>query len=72
MCVNFPLPRFCGVCGERSRSLILDTVTGTVTGICCLGKRNAPACVVQDPRDYDELELTPEDWKLLEELRIKP
>ena len=72
MCVNFPLPRFCGVCGSRQRSLVLDTITGTITCFPCIGSKDAPALVIQDPRDYDDLKLTPEDQELLQEMRIKP
>jgi len=71
VCVNFPLPRFCGVCGERQRSLILDTRFGSVTGFCCLGKKNAPPFVVQEPRDYDALDLSTEDLALLQSAGIR-
>ena len=74
MCLNpLPLLRFCTVCGSRQRSLVLDTVTGSITGFCCLGKHKlAPPLVVQDPRDYEQLSLSAEDQALLAEMGIKP
>ncbi len=71
MCVSLPLPKTCGVCGKPQRSLILDTRFGTITGFCCLGKKNAPPCVVQEPRNYDVLDLSTEDLALLQGLGVR-
>jgi len=59
----------CGVCGERQRSLVLDTVTQTLTGFCCVGKASAPPLVVSEPVSWN---LTEADTQWLRQLKIKP
>jgi hypothetical protein len=71
MCVSLPLPKTCGVFGKPQRSLILDTRFGTLTGFCCLGKKNAPPLVKSDPRDYDALDLNSEDTEILARMGIR-
>ncbi len=62
-------PKFCGVCGSRQRSLILDTLTGTITGFCCLGKHEqAPPLVISGPVVLDLSNL---DRAWLQEIGVK-
>jgi hypothetical protein len=67
----YPVPNSCGVCGKVQRSLILDTRFGTLTGFCCLGKKDAPPLVVREARDPDLFELNAEDQEFLAEVGVK-
>jgi hypothetical protein len=68
MCLKLPfaVPKFCPLCGKGRRSLLLNTESGSIT---CFECRSEPIVVA---RGYDVLDLSPEDFQLLEEMRIKP